>query len=177
MKKFLISATTIVVTILTVNIVQARDQIRIVGSSTVYPFATVVAERFGISSKFKTPVVESTGSGGGLKIFCQGIGPTHVDITNASRRIKKKEIKKCASNSITDITEVKVGFKNIITQYVCKVLLFPGKRISLEYLSGPFEYLKIDWNFKKISNKELSKMFDLDYHTKKINIIIKRVFK
>ena len=69
MKKFLISATTIVVTILTVNIVQARDQIRIVGSSTVYPFATVVAERFGISSKFKTPVVESTGSGGGLKIF------------------------------------------------------------------------------------------------------------
>ena len=73
MKKFLISATTIVVTILTVNIVQARDQIRIVGSSTVYPFATVVAERFGISSKFKTPVVESTGSGGGLKIFCQGI--------------------------------------------------------------------------------------------------------
>ena len=91
MKKFLISATTIVVTILTVNIVQARDQIRIVGSSTVYPFATVVAERFGISSKFKTPVVESTGSGGGLKIFCQGIGPTHVDITNASRRIKKKE--------------------------------------------------------------------------------------
>ena len=114
MKKFLISATTIVVTILTVNIVQARDQIRIVGSSTVYPFATVVAERFGISSKFKTPVVESTGSGGGLKIFCQGIGPTHVDITNASRRIKKKEIKKCASNNITDITEVKVGYDGIV---------------------------------------------------------------
>ena len=114
MKKFLISATTIVATILTVNIVQARDQIRIVGSSTVYPFATVVAEKFGISSKFKTPVVESTGSGGGLKIFCQGIGPTHVDITNTSRRIKKREIKKCASNSITDITEVKVGYDGIV---------------------------------------------------------------
>ena len=114
MKKFLISATMIVTTILTVNIVQARDQIRIVGSSTVYPFATVVAEKFGISTKFKTPVVESTGSGGGLKIFCQGIGPTHVDITNASRRIKKKEIKKCASNNITDITEVKVGYDGIV---------------------------------------------------------------
>ena len=114
MKKFLISATTIVVTILTVNIVQARDQIRIVGSSTVYPFATVVAEKFGISSKFKTPVVESTGSGGGLKIFCQGIGPTHVDITNASRRIKSREVKTCASNGITDITEVKVGYDGIV---------------------------------------------------------------
>jgi len=114
MKKFLISATMIVTTILTVNIVQARDQIRIVGSSTVYPFATVVAEKFGISTKFKTPVVESTGSGGGLKIFCQGIGPTHVDITNASRRIKKNEIKKCASNGITDITEVKVGYDGIV---------------------------------------------------------------
>ena len=114
MKKFLISATTIVATILTVNIVQARDQIRIVGSSTVYPFATVVAEKFGISTKFKTPVVESTGSGGGLKIFCQGIGPTHVDITNASRRIKKKEIKKCASNGITNMTEVKIGYDGIV---------------------------------------------------------------
>ena len=114
MKKFLISATMIVTTILTVNIVQARDQIRIVGSSTVYPFATVVAEKFGISTKFKTPVVESTGSGGGLKIFCQGIGPTHVDITNASRRIKKNEIKKCASNGITNITEVKVGYDGIV---------------------------------------------------------------
>ena len=114
MKKFLISATTIIATIFTVNIVQARDQIRIVGSSTVYPFATVVAEKFGISTKFKTPVVESTGSGGGLKIFCQGIGPTHVDITNSSRRIKKNEIKKCASNGITDITEVKVGYDGIV---------------------------------------------------------------
>ena len=66
------------------------------------------------------------------------------------------------------VTEVKVGFKNIITQYVCKVLLFPGKRISLEYLSGPFEYLKIDWNFKKISNKETEVDFFCNFKFKSI---------
>ena len=64
----------------------ARDQIRIVGSSTVYPFATVVAEEFGRSTEFKTPIIESTGTGGGLKLFCAGIGVEHPDITNASRR-------------------------------------------------------------------------------------------
>ena len=67
----------------------ARDSVSVVGSSTVYPFATVVAERFGRSSKFKTPKIESTGSGGGLKLFCRGVGANTPDITNASRRIKK----------------------------------------------------------------------------------------
>ena len=109
--KYLLTATTI---LLTATVAQARDQIRIVGSSTVYPFATVVAEKFGISSKFKTPVVESTGSGGGLKIFCQGIGPSQVDITNSSRRIKGREVKKCAENGITDITEVKIGYDGVV---------------------------------------------------------------
>ena len=109
--KYLLTATTI---LLTATVAQARDQIRIVGSSTVYPFATVVAEKFGILSKFKTPVVESTGSGGGLKIFCQGIGPSQVDITNSSRRIKGREVKKCAENGITDITEVKIGYDGIV---------------------------------------------------------------
>ena len=66
---------------------QARDQIRIVGSSTVYPFSTAVAEQFGRGGKFKTPVVESTGTGGGLKLFCSGIGDAFPDIANASRRI------------------------------------------------------------------------------------------
>ena len=91
----------------------ARDQIKIVGSSTVYPFATVVAERFGKTSGFKTPVIESTGSGGGLKLFCKGLGTEHPDITNASRRIKSKEVKKCSKNGVTDITEIKVGFDGI----------------------------------------------------------------
>ena len=109
--KYLLTTTTI---LLITTITQARDQIRIVGSSTVYPFATVVAEKFGISTKFKTPVVESTGSGGGLKIFCQGIGPSQIDITNSSRRIKGREVKKCAKNGITDITEVKIGYDGIV---------------------------------------------------------------
>ena len=91
----------------------ARDQIRIVGSSTVFPFSTAVAEAFGKTSSFKTPVVESTGSGGGLKLFCSGVGVSHPDITNASRRIKKSEIEKCAANGIEEIVEVKVGYDGI----------------------------------------------------------------
>ena len=71
---------------------QGRDIVSIVGSSTVYPFATVVAERFGRSSDFKTPKIESTGSGGGLKLFCKGVGAGTPDITNASRRIKKRAL-------------------------------------------------------------------------------------
>ena len=92
----------------------ARDQIRIVGSSTVFPFATTVAERFGQSSSFKTPVVESTGSGGGLKLFCAGIGAGHPDIANASRRIKQSEVTRCAGNGVTEIVEVKIGFDGIV---------------------------------------------------------------
>ena len=91
----------------------ARDYVSIVGSSTVYPFATVVAEQFGKSSKFKTPKIESTGSGGGLKLFCGGFGLSHPDITNASRRIKKSEQEKCAKNGIADIVEIKIGYDGI----------------------------------------------------------------
>ena len=83
-----------------VGAAQARDQISIVGSSTVYPFATIVAEKFGQSSGFKTPVIESTGSGGGLKLFCAGVGLEHPDITNASRAMKSKEADLCASNGV-----------------------------------------------------------------------------
>jgi phosphate transport system substrate-binding protein len=97
------------------NAAFARDQIRIVGSSTVFPFATTVAERFGKSTKFKTPVVESTGSGGGLKLFCASAGGDNSpDITNASRRIKASEVKKCAANGINDIVEVKIGYDGIV---------------------------------------------------------------
>ncbi len=93
---------------------QARDQIRIVGSSTVFPFATAVAEQLGKTTDFKTPVVESTGSGGGLKLFCAGVGVEHPDITNASRRIKASEVERCAKNGVKDVTEVKVGYDGIV---------------------------------------------------------------
>jgi len=92
----------------------SRDYIEIVGSSTVYPFATVVAETFGNKTKFKTPKIESTGSGGGLKLFCAGSGINTPDITNASRRIKSSEIKKCTKNGVTSITEVQIGFDGIV---------------------------------------------------------------
>ena len=91
----------------------ARDYISIVGSSTVYPFATVVAEQFGKTTQFKTPKIESTGSGGGLKLFCAGVGVEHPDITNASRRIKSSEVERCAGNGVNDIVEVKVGYDGI----------------------------------------------------------------
>lgn len=93
---------------------EARDQIRIVGSSTVFPFSTAVAEQFGKTTTYKTPVVESTGSGGGLKLFCAGVGLGHPDMTNASRRIKQSEVDLCASNGVTDITEVKIGYDGIV---------------------------------------------------------------
>ena len=103
-----------IVTIAISGVAQARDQIRIVGSSTVFPFATKVVEQFGKTTKFKTPIIESTGSGGGLKLFCAGVGVGHPDITNASRRIKKSEIERCAKNGVTGITEVKIGFDGIV---------------------------------------------------------------
>lgn len=92
----------------------SRDEIKIVGSSTVYPFATVVAETFGKTTKFKTPTIEATGSGGGLKMFCAGVGVDHPDITNASRRIKQSEIDLCASNNVKDIIEVNIGYDGIV---------------------------------------------------------------
>ncbi len=93
---------------------QARDYIFVVGSSTVYPFATIVAEQFGKTTNFKTPKIESTGSGGGLKLFCAGVGVEHPDIANASRRIKASELKACDENGIKEIVEVKIGFDGIV---------------------------------------------------------------
>lgn len=92
----------------------ARSQIRAVGSSTVYPFATAVAERLARANpNMKPPVIESTGTGGGMKLFCAGVGEQHPDIENASRRIKPSEIKQCAANGVTQITEIQVGLDGI----------------------------------------------------------------
>lgn len=88
--------------------VQARDTIQIVGSSTVYPFATVVAEKLG-KKNFNTPVIESTGTGGGMKLFCAGLGVKYPDFTNASRAIKKSEVELCAKNGVTGIVEIIIG--------------------------------------------------------------------
>jgi len=92
----------------------ARDQIRIVGSSTVFPFSTAVAEQFGKTTDFATPVVESTGSGGGIKLFCAGVGTTFPDMTNSSRRMKAREFAMCQDNGVTEIVESVIGFDGIV---------------------------------------------------------------
>ena len=92
-----------------VNTAAARDQIQIVGSSTVYPFSTIVAERFGNRGKYKTPVIESTGTGGGMKLFCAGVGANTPDVSNASRAMKDSEWEICQKNGVTDIIEVAFG--------------------------------------------------------------------
>ena len=109
---FLASALTMTL-ISTGTAMAARDSISIVGSSTVYPFATVVAEQFGKGSNFKTPKIESTGTGGGFKLFCGGVGVTFPDISNASRAIKESEKETCAKNGVTDIIELKIGYDGI----------------------------------------------------------------
>ena len=92
----------------------ARDGIQVVGSSTVYPFSTVVAERYGRSSGKLTPTIESTGSGGGMKLFCSGVGINHPDITNSSRRMKKSEFDTCMKNGVEEIIEVQIGYDGIV---------------------------------------------------------------
>jgi phosphate transport system substrate-binding protein len=113
--KTLVSALALAVSgVLVAGAAEARDQIRIVGSSTVYPFTTAVAEQFGKAGGFKTPVVESTGTGGGFKLFCAGVGVDQPDASNASRAIKKSEFETCAKNGVTEIVELKVGFDGIV---------------------------------------------------------------
>jgi phosphate transport system substrate-binding protein len=92
----------------------ARDYISVVGSSTVFPFTSTVAEQFGRGSRFKTPKVESTGTGGGMKLFCAGVGVQHPDVTNASRRIKASELADCRKNGVNDVIEIKIGFDGIV---------------------------------------------------------------
>ena len=92
----------------------ARDQVQVAGSSTVLPYASIVAEAFGENTDFPTPVVESGGSSAGLKRFCQGVGTEHTDVANASRKIRDKEIKACAENGVTEIIEVRIGYDGIV---------------------------------------------------------------
>src|SRR5688572_22994180 len=110
MKRFLFAASLLA---LTAGVAEARDQIRIVGSSTVYPFTTAVAEQFGKTSGFPTPVVESTGTGGGMKLFCAGVAEDTPDATNASRRMKKGEWETCNKNGVKDIVEILIGFDGL----------------------------------------------------------------
>jgi phosphate transport system substrate-binding protein len=107
----------------------SRDFVSVVGSSTVYPFATAVAEQLGRSQpKLKTPKVEQTGSGGGIKLFCAGVGVAHPDIATSSRRIKQSELDACAKNGVREIVEVKIGFDGIVLVNAKSAPLFKVSR-------------------------------------------------
>ena len=101
-------------TVLAATTATARDQVQIAGSSTVLPYASIVAEAFGENFEFPTPVVESGGSSAGLKRFCEGVGETTIDIANASRRIRDAEIEACAAAGVDDIIEVRIGYDGIV---------------------------------------------------------------
>lgn len=138
---------------------QARDQIRIVGSSTVYPFITIAAEQFGRGTEFKTPVVESIGTGGGFKMFCDGVGAHTPDINNASRAIKSSEVELCAKNGVNDILEIPLGYDGIVLAISEKGKPFPLTRRQLFLALGkqvPGNGKLVDNPYKKWSDIDAS---------------------
>ena len=147
----------------------SRDQIKIVGSSTVYPYATVVAEKFGKSGKFKTPVIESTGTGGGMKLFCAGVGANHPDITNASRAIKPKEKTLCEKNGVSEIIEIVVGNDGISFAHAVSA---PDADFTKEQLWRALA-AKVDVDGKLVENP-YKKWSDIDVSlpNKKIEILV-----
>jgi phosphate transport system substrate-binding protein len=147
----------------------SRDQIKIVGSSTVYPYATVVAEKFGKSGKFKTPVIESTGTGGGMKLFCAGVGANHPDVTNASRAIKPKEKALCEKNGVAEIIEIVVGNDGISFAHAVSA---PDANFTKEQLWRALA-AKVDVDGKLVENP-YKKWSDIESSlpNKKIEILI-----
>ncbi len=109
-----LTASTIAIAAVSAGAAVARDNVQVAGSSTVLPYASIVAEAFGENTDFPTPVVESGGSSAGLKAFCEGVGENTIDIANSSRKIKDSEIETCAANGVTDIMEVRIGYDGIV---------------------------------------------------------------
>jgi len=109
-----LTASTLAIAAVSATAAAARDNVQIAGSSTVLPYASIVAEAFGENFDFPTPVVESGGSSAGLKRFCEGVGENTIDIANASRKIRDKEITACAEAGVTDIIEVRIGYDGIV---------------------------------------------------------------
>ena len=113
MKSVKMSAALVAVAALSATAATARDQVRVVGSSTVFPYSQAAAENFANASGLAAPVVESTGTGGGFKVFCEGVGEAFADVTGASRAIKKSEYELCTSNGVTDISELLIGYDGL----------------------------------------------------------------
>jgi phosphate transport system substrate-binding protein len=109
-----LTASTLVVAAISTTSAAARDNVHVAGSSTVLPYATIVAEVFGENFDYPTPVIESGGSGAGIKSFCDGVGEQFIDIANSSRAIKDTELAECAANGVTDVMEVRIGYDGIV---------------------------------------------------------------
>ncbi|OUS22917.1 phosphonate ABC transporter substrate-binding protein [Rhodobacterales bacterium 59_46_T64] len=133
-----LSASALAIAAVSATAASARDQVQVAGSSTVLPYAAIVAEAFGENFDFPTPVVESGGSSAGLKRFCGGVGESTIDVANASRKIKDSEIKACAENGVTDIMEVRIGYDGIV--------------FASDINGNGFEYTPSDW-FLALSDK------------------------
>ncbi|MEW2913604.1 substrate-binding domain-containing protein [Leisingera sp. JC11] len=135
-----LTASTLAIAAVSATAAVARDQVQVAGSSTVLPYASIVAEAFGENFDFPTPVVESGGSSAGLKRFCEGVGENTIDVANASRKIKDKEIAACAENGVTDIIEVRIGYDGIV--------------FASDSSANSFEFTPADW-FLALSDKVL----------------------
>lgn len=138
MSLFKLSASALAIAAVSATAAAARDQVQVAGSSTVLPYASIVAEAFGENFDFPTPVVESGGSSAGLKRFCEGVGESTIDVANASRKIKESEVKVCAENGVTDIIEVRIGYDGIV--------------FASDINGNGFEFTPIDW-YKALSDK------------------------
>lgn len=123
-----------------INSACARDQIRIVGSSSVYLFSTAVAEQFGKTTDFKTPVIEANGTGAGIKLFCSGVGLSYPDIVNASRQMTETERQHCACNGVSELIEVKIGYDGIVMGVQVKNLPFSLSRSEIYNALAKFLY-------------------------------------
>ncbi len=148
---------------------EKRNYIQAVGSSTVYPFAATIAEEFGRSSQFKTPIVEATGTGGGFKLFCSGVGYGYPDFSNASRKIEASEIKKCAENGVQEIVEIKIGYDGIVLANSTS-----GRKYSLskkQIFLALAEKIPAKDSTKLVKNS-YQKWSDIDSNLPKINIAI-----
>jgi len=126
-----LTASTLAIATISATTAAARDNVQVAGSSTVLPYASIIAEFFGENSDFPTPVVESGGSSAGLKRFCEGVGENTIDVANASRAIRDSEIATCAENGVTDIVEVRIGYDGIV--------------FASDINGNGFEYTPSDW--------------------------------
>lgn len=167
MKKIIVLASVLTLGSLSQTAFAERDYISMAGSSTVYPFATVAAERFGRSTAFKTPTVESTGTGGGFKLLCSGVGETSSDIANASRPVKASELALCQSNGVQELVEIMIGYDGIVLAnsvkskslnielkelYLALGKVVPNPKNTNELIANPYKtWQQINPNFPNLA--------------------------